>query len=80
MATETLSFALKWKPARTSVETMEPNDFVYETEGDIVSVDEYEQEELVGKFRLYYVDVAGGFNEGWSPLFGFDGLGETICI
>ena len=35
----------------------EPNDVIYRTSGDVFELDDYENEELIGKFSLYYIDV-----------------------
>lgn len=48
---------LKWNGDSSPVEAGEPDDFVYEYNGSIFSLDDNENETLVGRFRLFYVDL-----------------------
>lgn len=48
----------------------DPNDYVYSISGRIVEfADEEEDDILVGKFRLYYVDITSAINTGFTDVF-----------
>jgi len=68
---------LNFETASTSVEGSDPYDFIYETKGKIVTIDESDQEMLVGKFRLYYVDLTNAYNQGASIFFMLDSHSQT---
>jgi len=63
-----LFIVMSWSSESGVLESGDPDDFIYETSGDLFSVDDNDGREFVGKFRLYYVDVERAINEG-MPLF-----------
>ncbi len=65
---EYFSISMNWNGESFVSEHTEPNDFVYETSGDLFNLDEFEREEFIGKFRVYYVDVERAMNQG-VPIY-----------
>lgn len=66
-----LSVVMNWMSDSFVGCTGEPDDLIYETSGDLVSIDDEDKRELVGKFRLFYVDVERADDEGiaiWAVL------------
>jgi GNAT superfamily N-acetyltransferase len=47
----------------------DPGDYTYTIDGRIAEMDDDEDNILVGKFRLYYVDIASALNTGYTDLF-----------
>jgi hypothetical protein len=65
---------LKWEEKEAALVTFEPDDFIYETEGKILYCDIKdnsggEKEELIGKFRVYYVNLDLAASEAGCPAF-----------
>lgn len=56
-----------------------PDDFLYETHGTVVSLDESEQETLVGRFRLYYADVDSAAAERFDAYEVLDSHSEATA-
>jgi GNAT superfamily N-acetyltransferase len=50
----------------------EPDEYVYETTGDLYRVGENDERELAGKFRVTYIDVDRAANDGMSVSDVFD--------
>ncbi len=69
---------LNLEAANTPLGPLGPNDFLHETHGTIVSLDESEQETLVGKFRLYYADVDSAMEEGFDTFEVLDSYSHTL--
>ena len=55
----------------------EPDDFLYEYQGQIVGVDGDEHRVRLGRFRVFYVDAANGFDAGLNACEVLDGRQET---
>src|SRR5690242_12871602 len=68
---------LKWNGDSSPVEVGEPDDFLYEYNGSIYSLDEYDNETTVGRFRAFYVDLDAS---GMSAYDTLDGSQETIAF
>jgi len=69
---------LRWTAESPVFVSGEPNDFIYETDGDLLAVNEADDRSLVGKFRLYYVDIERAINNG-MPIFDvFDSYAQTV--
>jgi GNAT superfamily N-acetyltransferase len=66
---------LKWNGNSTPVEAEEPDDFIYEYDGSIYSLDDDEKETLVGRFRVFYVDLDAS---GMSVFDTLDARQETF--
>jgi hypothetical protein len=47
----------------------DPGDYIYPICGRIAEMDDEESDILVGKFRLYYVDIASAINAGNTDVF-----------
>ena len=47
----------------------DPVDYIYPICGRIVEMNNDESDTLVGKFRLYYVDIAAAINTGYTNVF-----------
>ena len=47
----------------------DPGDYIYPICGRIAKMDDDESDKLVGKFRLYYVDIAAAINTGYISVF-----------
>jgi|SoiMethySBSTD1v2_1073268.scaffolds.fasta_scaffold586498_1 hypothetical protein len=56
----------------------EPDDFLYEADGSVLSVDDDDGRSLVGKFRIYYVDVDRAMSEHMSVFDVFDAHSHTV--
>jgi len=69
---------LKWEPSSACLETEDPNDFLYETHGTIVYIDESDQETLLGKFCLYYADIENASEEGFKAFEVLDTHSHTV--
>ena len=50
----------------------DPGDYIHPTCGRIAKMDDDESDKLVGKFRLYYVDIAAAINTGIDVFDIFD--------
>lgn len=59
-----LSVVMTWSNESFVGDDGEPDDLIYEMSGDLVNIDDEDKRELVGKFRLFYVDVERADNEG----------------
>ncbi|MFP3940907.1 MAG: hypothetical protein ACLF0P_11420, partial [Thermoanaerobaculia bacterium] len=56
----------------------EPADFLYEYTGDVVLVDDYDREMVVGRHRAYYVDLEAAYSAGFTSRHEiFDTEGAT---
>jgi hypothetical protein len=51
------------------LEPDDPGDYIYPICGQITEMDDDESDILVGKFRLYYVDIASASNTGFIDVF-----------
>jgi len=51
------------------LEPDDPGDYIYPICGRITEMDDDESDILVGKFRLYYVDIASAINTGFIDVF-----------
>jgi hypothetical protein len=69
---EKLVLLMSWSSESYVSEYLSPDDFVYETSGDLIDLDEFEGREFIGKFRVYYVDVERAMNERESIYDVFD--------
>lgn len=69
---------LHFEASSACLEAIEPKDFFYETRGKIVTLDESDQETLVGKFCLYYADVDNAYDGGFEPLEVLDTYSHTV--
>jgi len=78
MANDVPFLILHFEASSACLEAVEPNDFVYETRGKIVTLDESEQETLVGKFCLYYADVDNAYDGGFEPSEVLDTYSHTV--
>lgn len=78
MANDVPFLILHFEASSACLEAVEPNDFFYETRGKIVTVDESDQETLVGKFCLYYANVDNAYDEGLEPLEVLDTYSHTV--
>lgn len=69
---------LSWTAESYVSASGEPTDFLYETDGDLLVVNDADDRSLVGKFRLYYVDVERAINNG-MPIFDvLDSYAQTV--
>ena len=65
---------LRWSNESTTSPGMpEPNEVIYEIEGDV------ENEELIGKFSLYYIDLELALNRGEHIFEVFDDHSDELC-
>ena len=55
---------MSWSGENNVSEDYDPDDFIYETSGDLFIINEKDDKEFIGKFRVYYVDVERATNEG----------------
>ena len=69
---------MRWTAESRVFDSGEPDNFIYETSGDLVNVDDDDGQSLVGKFRIYYVDVERALNEGMSIFDVFDTYSNTV--
>jgi hypothetical protein len=60
------------------VQYLEPSHYIYETTGRIVSIGDSLRTTLLGKFRIYYVDICAALNDEISVFDVFDTYSETI--
>lgn len=63
-----LTIVMSWSSESYVSEYPAPDDFIYETSGNLFGIDDNDDRELIGKFRVYYVDVECAINEG-EPIF-----------
>ena len=63
-----LTIVMSWSSESYITEYSVPFDFIYETSGDLFAIDDNDDREFVGKFRVYYVDVERAISEG-EPIF-----------
>jgi len=69
---------LSWSAESFVSASGEPHDFIYETDGDLLAIDDADNRSLIGKFRLYYIDVERALNDG-MPIFDvFDSYAQTF--
>lgn len=59
---------LRWNSESSTLQYEEPDGYIYETSGDVHVVDDSDESQLAGKFKIYYVDVEGAVNHG-EPLY-----------
>ena len=78
MANDVPFLILHFEASTACLEAIQPNDFFHETRGKIVTVDESDQETLVGKFCLYYANVDNAYDEGFEPLEVLDTYSHTV--
>lgn len=69
---------MSWSSESCVADSGEPDDFIYETSGDLFNVDENDERDFVGRFRLYYVDVERAVNEGMSVFDVLDIHSHTV--
>jgi len=60
------TIVMSWSSDSYITEDHDLQDVIYETSGDLFSVDENESRIFIGKFQFYYVDVDRTINEGES--------------
>ena len=77
MASDVHFLVLRFQSAETPLGSPDPSDFVYETHGTIASLNEFEEETVVGKFRLYYADVDSAMDEGFDTFEVLDSFSQT---
>lgn len=75
--TDFLYLTLKVDATETAVEAEEPNDYIYEYEGEILSVEDDDKRKSVGRFRVFYADLDAAVNAGTAPFDVFDWRSET---
>lgn len=63
-----LDIALKWTSESYISEYLEPDDFIYETSGNLFGINDNDDRKFVGKFRAYYVDVERAIDKE-EPIF-----------
>lgn len=68
---------LEWDSSHACIAPVDPSDFIYETLGQVVTRGDNVHRTLLGKFRLYYVDVESAFNDGMSVHDVFDTYAHT---
>lgn len=74
--------SLEWDnhdSAQVDARSMEPDDFVYTTSGTIASSDESENQILVGKFTVHYIDLIAAEDEGQSAFGIFDAHSQGLA-
>lgn len=59
-----LTIGLSWSSESCILDYVEYSRFVYETAGNLFGIDDTERRKLVGKFRVYYVDVMRAIDAG----------------
>jgi len=69
---------LSWSGEYYASDLVEPDDLIYEISGEILDVDEYDEQTHIGRFRLYYVDVERAYNEGVSVFSIMDSYAHTV--
>ena len=70
---------LRWTTESFVSESDEPDDFIYETSGYLLTVNnDNNHKSLTGKFRLYYVDVERAANHGIPAFDVFDSYAHTV--
>jgi hypothetical protein len=57
------------EPASFLLEADDPGDYIYPICGRIAKMADDESDIVVGKFRLYYVDIASAINTGYVDVF-----------
>jgi hypothetical protein len=70
---------LEWDSADVCIVPDDPSDFIYETTGRVVARGDGGRT-LIGKFRLYYVDIGSAFNDKVSVHDVFDTYAQTFEI
>jgi hypothetical protein len=75
---EDKTIILRWSSESLVAKYCELDDLIYETSGDIFSIDENENREFIGKFRVYYVDVERTINEGESVFHVLDAHSKDL--
>ena len=71
---------LRWSNESTTSPGMpEPNEVIYEISGDIFELDDVENEEFIGKFSLYYIDLELALNRGKHIFEVFDDHSDELC-
>jgi len=58
-----LAIIMSWSCENYVSEYTDPDDLIYETSGNLFAIDENDDKECIGKFRIYYVDVERAINE-----------------
>jgi hypothetical protein len=71
------SIFMRWTEEYGVFESSEPDDFIYETSGDLL-VDADDGETPVGKFRVYYVDVERAIDEEMPVFDVLDSYSHTV--
>lgn len=61
-----MQLALSWAAETAVSDCLEPQDFIHETGGQILAIDNGDQRILAGAFRTVYVDIEGAMNAGLS--------------
>ena len=62
MADERYPFVvMSWAAESCVFESGEPDDFIYETSGELLTADDDDGIFLIDKFSIYYVDVLASF-------------------
>jgi len=69
---------LSWVSESSVVESGEPDDFLYEVDGNVLGVDDNDDRFMVGKFRIYYVNVAQAMDRNMSVFDVFDLHAHTV--
>ena len=65
--------ALRWSVESSVLDSTEPDHFVYESRGDILTIDDYcDSRSLAGRFGLYYLDINRALSAGTQPFDVFD--------
>jgi GNAT superfamily N-acetyltransferase len=77
MDTSELSLCLEFDKAVDYIDFEEPTDFVYEYKGNIIGLTEDEHRHIVGRFKVYYADIANGVNAGLGLLDVLDAYATT---
>ena len=59
-----LTIAMSWRGESYISKYSDPGDYIYEASGDLFVINDDEDKQPVGKFRVYYVDLERAVNEG----------------
>lgn len=76
--TEFFYLTLRFRHSQTAVEPEEAMSFAYSIDGEVIQRGDNDEETLVGKFGIYYMDVDAAGNAGHHPFDMFDGLAATM--
>jgi GNAT superfamily N-acetyltransferase len=74
-----LTIGLSWSSESYISDCINPDRFVYEMSGNLFGIDDTERRKLVGKFRVYYVDVMRAIDAGEPIIYVLDAHSPNVA-